>query len=121
MTAPTRPDTWLAAIVTDEGQPGAARVYANTPEWHALMDWCRFHHVDPHQVLAGATLVRDEPGRRIRYVGLVLDNQGRKQLDACGSVRSAPMVEQGEAPPLPYPDVITALLRPASARTRETT
>jgi hypothetical protein len=106
----------LAAIAADADTATEARIDFLTPEWEALKDWCEFHGIDPHRVLAGARISRDACGRCIRYVGLVLDDQGRKQYDAngpdLGHVLTAPMVEQGEAPPLPYPDVIAALLEP---------
>ena len=106
----------LAAIAADADTMTEARIEFHTPEWHALMDWCRFHHVDPHLVLAGSRISRDECGRCIRYVGIVVDDQGRKQYDCddpeLQRLITAPMVEQGEAPPLPYPDLVAALLEP---------
>lgn len=113
----------LASIVVDEETSTAARVEFCTPEWDALLEWLEFHHVDPHKVLAGTEVVRDAARCRIRYVGLVLDAQGRKQYDGdpeFAGVRSAPMVEQGEAPPLPYPAVIVRLLQPVFHPPRHT-
>lgn len=106
----------LAAIAADADTMTEARIDFHTLEWKALMEWCEFHAIDPHQVLAGTRISRDECGRCIRYVGLVLDEEGRKQYDGdpeFGRIRTAPMVEQGEAPPLPYPPIIAELLEPA--------
>lgn len=110
----------LAAVVVDQDAGAAARVEFCTPEWDALLEWLRFHHVDPHRVLAGAQVIRDGAGCCIRYVGIVVDEHGHKQFDCDDPelmrVLTAPMVEQGEAPPLPYPDVIAALLEPRGQR-----
>ncbi|WP_224279111.1 hypothetical protein [Nocardioides lacusdianchii] len=120
----SRPWRGLAAVAADADTATEALIEFNTPEWEALKQWCEFHAIDPHAVLAGTRISRDECGRCIRYVGLVLDDQGRKQYDGdpeLGRIRTAPMVEQGEAPPLPFPDSIAALLRPSRPSTPETT
>ncbi len=107
----------LAAIAADSDTMTEARIEFHTPEWEALMEWCRFHNIDPCLVLAGSRISRDECNRRIQYVGIVVDEQGRKQYDcddlALATILTAPMVEQGEAPPLPYPPIIAALLEPS--------
>lgn len=121
---PTHTDTWLAGIAADADTMTEARIYSPTPEWHALLEWCEFHGIDPKKIPAGTRISRDECGRCIRYVRIVEDEQGRKQFHPPGHPRfgemvTEPGVEQGEAPPLPYPDVIAALLRPHPARTWE--
>lgn len=110
----------LAGIVADADTATEVEVYIGTPEWYALMEWLEFHGIDPRMVPAGSRISRDACGRCIRYVGFVPDAEGHRQLDpdtldtgdrgdiAC---LKAPMVEQGEAPPLPYPDVIARQLR----------
>lgn len=106
----------LAAIAADSDAMTEARIYFHTPAWEALMEWCRFHSIDPHLVLAGTRISRDACNRRIHYVGIVVDEHGRRQFDCddpdLQSVITAPMTEQGEAPPLPYPPVIAELLEP---------
>jgi hypothetical protein len=104
----------LAAIVADADTATETLVYFETPEWKALLGWLEFHGVDPRLIPAKTRVSRDACNRCIRYVGLVLDAEGRKQaadIDAPFAWVTAPMIEQGEAPPLPYPDVIARWLR----------
>lgn len=115
-----------AGIFIDEETSTAARIMFDTPEWEASLEWLKFHDVDPKLIPAGTEVVRDAVMRCIHYTRIVLDDQGRKRFHPPGDPRFAelvttPAIEQGEAPPLPYPDVITALLQPVRRPTTETT
>lgn len=102
----------LAGIAADADTMTEVAVYFETPEWKALCEWLEFHGVDPKTIPAGTRVSRDECGRCIRYVGIVVDEAGRQAQDPeTHEWRTVPMVEQGEAPPLPYPRVIAEQLR----------
>jgi hypothetical protein len=112
MSAPTRPA--LAGIVADADTMTECLVDFHTPEWKALLEWLEFHGIDPKSIPAGTRVSRDGRNRCIRYVGIVVDEHGKQQrLDEEDGYRfvTMPMVEQGEAPPLPYPDVVARWLR----------
>jgi hypothetical protein len=115
---------WLAGVVVDEDTSTAALIRANTPEWDALLEWLRFHDVDPCSIPAGTEVFRDGGACQIRYTAIVRD--GNVAFHApphpeWGSFITVPAVEQGEAPPLPFPDVIARLLQPVHRPTSETT
>jgi len=100
----------LAGVVVDSDTMTRAPIYFDTPEWKALIEWLEFHGVDPYLVPAGSLVDRDGSQRCIRYTSLVVDEQlGVTVVDL--DLRTRPMVEQGEAAPLPYPDIVQALLR----------
>lgn len=104
----------LAGIAADADTATEVDVYFNTPEWHALMDWLEFHGIDPKSIPAGTRVSRDACGRCIRYVGILVDDDGKRipdDIDGPFAFRTRPMVEQGEAAPLPYPDLIARQLR----------
>lgn len=109
----------LAGIVADADTMTEARIDFETPEWTALLEWLGFHGIDPRQIPAGSRISRDECNRCIRYVAIARDQEGRRRqvgFDAppgepVGVWVTVPMVEQGEAPPLPYPEVIARCLR----------
>lgn len=104
----------VAGIAADADTMTETEVYFDTPGWHALIDWLAFHGIDAMNIPGGTRVSRDECGRCIRYVGVLLDEKGRRRNEGephFGWV-TAPMVEQGEAPPLPYPDVIARQMRP---------
>lgn len=71
--------------------------------WEDLKAWCEFHDIDPHRIPMLGTITRDVPGRRVRYLGIVTDTDGRKALGPDGNVQLRPMVAQGETAPLPFP------------------
>ncbi len=114
----------LAGIAVEAHTGAEAVIYTHTPEWDAVLEWCEFHGIDPMLVPAGTRVVRDEVRRCIRYVRIVQDDQGRKRqrgFDGTDHPASdwitAPAIEQGEAPPLPYPGVIQrALVAPITER-----
>lgn len=105
------------AIRTLDVETGEERdILDGTPEHEAHLEWARFHGLDPHVIPAGSLVVRDGPACCVRYeryafdtvedrlarnyAALVLyaDDTGR----VVDSVRVR-VVEQGEAPPLPFP------------------
>lgn len=107
----------LAGIAADADTQTQTKVYFGTPEWRALCGWLEFHRIDPKRIPAGTRISRDECGRCIRYVRVVDDEHGRpRQHDLddaywAGRYVVEATVEQGEAPPLPYPDLIARQLR----------
>lgn len=107
----------LAGIMADADTMTETPVYFDTPEWDAVLEWLAFHGIDPRRIPAGSRVSRDECNRRIRFVAIVHDADGRPRLATpedpfkFGPYAVEPMVEQGEAPPLPYPDLIARQLR----------
>jgi hypothetical protein len=107
----------LAGIAADADTMTETPVYHGTPEWVALIEWLEWHGIDAKAIPAGTRVSRDACGRCIRYVGIVVDEDGKPvwaERDADGiptRFKTAPMVEQGEAPPLPYPALIARQLR----------
>lgn len=88
-------------------------------EWTALLDWCRFHGLDPERMPAGQVIERDVAGRRIVYDEYVLTRDQVQAAFRAGDpepLRRHRVVEQGEAPPLPFPDVILRHLEPMETR-----
>jgi hypothetical protein len=79
-------------------------VIAGTPFWHDVMDWCRFHGLEPMRIPAGSDIIRDEARRRILYEEFVWDDDGPLVFDM-QPVRAG-RVEQGEASPLPFPQEV---------------
>lgn len=103
-------DFHLAAVVVDIDTPAGAEVHHNTPEWNALLDWCRFHHLDPTRIPSGSRIVRCASGRLIAYTEFEFDDdQIRRGPDGVPVI--VDRTERGEAPPLPFPDVIARRLR----------
>lgn len=105
----------VAAIAADADLMTETPVYFETPEWIALMDWLEWHGIDPRNIPAGTRVSRDACGRCIRYVAILQDQDGKRRHHGPPSFAlvTAPAVEQGEAPPLPFPDVILRHLHPA--------
>lgn len=88
-----------------------------TTEWQALLDWCRFHGLDPERMPATQTIERDVAGCRILYDAYVMTAdevqlRARYWRQIQGEPERRRAVEQGEAPPLPFPDVILRHLHP---------
>ena len=96
-------DEWT----TDDGRTRhfAERVYFDTPQWEATLEWCRFHGIDPYMIPAGTEIVRNAQAHTIRYTACVRGTDRRWQRDNDGSVVRRAMVVQGEAGPLPFPEV----------------
>lgn len=107
----------LAGIAADADTMTETEVYFETPEWAALVEWLAWHGVDAKSVPAGTRVSRDECGRCIRYVGIVENPDGTRRFhppddrDQFGRYVVEARVEQGEAPPLPWPDLIARQLR----------
>lgn len=72
--------------------------------WRVSCEWARFHGIDPNEVPAGTVVERDPVGRRILYESFVKTgpNLGDILIENGEPVIVA-RIEQGEAPPLPFP------------------
>jgi hypothetical protein len=79
-----------------------------TEAWSASCEWARFHGLDPNRIPAGSVVERDADGRRIAFEEYVFDTDGELVLtaDRLDAERIA-RIEQGEAPPLPFPREVT--------------
>lgn len=91
----------VAAVLVDGDQRIA--VCYGTPLWEASCEWARFHGLDPNRIPGGSEVVRDAANRRILYSEYVFDEDGVRMVDDEPVIVSC--VEQGEAPPKPFPDV----------------
>lgn len=87
---------------------GKATFHADTPEHAAMLEWLAFHGIDANRVPWGSTVERDVPGRCIRYRRVAEDDGGHIALTADGEFQIVEAVEQGEAPPLPFPEILRA-------------
>jgi hypothetical protein len=90
-------------------------VLLNSPEWQALLEWVTLHGLDPNNILARPGITRDATNCCIRYVEFVRDPDGNRMLESGDRFRQRDVVEQGEAPPFPFPDLVRARLRPRPA------
>lgn len=92
-------------------------ILLDSPEWRALLEWVKLHGLDPEKMLASGGVTRDALDCCIRYTTFVYDDDGRRRLDpdGPGTLLLVPGVEQGEAPPFPFPDLVQAQLRPMPA------
>lgn len=100
----------VCGIASDSDAMTNAVIHYGTPEWVALLDWLRFHGINPYRVLAGTRISRDACNRCIRYTRIV-DGPDGQPLIVDGEVVAQETVEQGEAAPLPYPPEVQELLR----------
>ncbi len=105
----------VAGIVVDVESGTYAAIRFDTPAWVDLIEWLAFHGIDARQIPAGTRVVRDATARAIRYTAVVLDDQGRTRFNPPGhpdfsELVTVPATEQGEAPPLPFPPTVAALL-----------
>lgn len=77
------------------------------PGWEPSLAWCEFHGIDPRLVPAGSSVVRDAARCSISFTQVVVDEDGSKvTVPGDGDVLelvTRRVVEQGEAPPLPFP------------------
>lgn len=89
------------ACVLEDGERWV-EVPRGTEAWRASMEWARFHGLDPNVIPAASVIVRDAPRRQIRFEEYVRDEEGRIVLRNDEPVLIG-RVEQGEAPPLPFP------------------
>lgn len=93
-------------------------VLVETEPWKALLEWVKLHGLNPDKMLAAGGVTRDAGGCCIRYTTFVYDVDGRRRLDPDGppgQLLHLPGIEQGEAPPFPFPDLVAARLRPMQA------
>lgn len=98
-------------LVDDDGTP--YEIERGSDAWRASMEWARFHGLDPMRIPAGSYIERDAAGRRILFEEYVFDGDlVRINEEGDDGVR-VDRVEQGEAPPLPFPPEVTR----GSART----
>lgn len=104
------PEThWTIAIVLMDNDTGEMHhVRGGTPEHDVVLEWARFHHVDPMAVPHGSVILRDARRCRISYWRFVYDPPDAapepSALVVVGDVGLREWVhEQGEAPPLPFP------------------
>lgn len=107
MTARPLALDWLIGIAVDHDAGTELAVMAGTPEWEALCDWCRFHGLDPRRIPAGSRVIRVASKCLIAYTEFV----GEPAAEAPYRRDFVDRTEQGEAPPLPFPDVIARQLR----------
>lgn len=79
-----------------------------TPAWHALHEWLRFHGIDPFDLPADCLITRLVDERQIVYSRIVRDGEGKQLRDDQHCWVLETVVEQGEAPPLPWPPELYA-------------
>lgn len=91
----------IAAVLIDAGRRTV--VHSGTPLWHLTCEWARFHGLDPNRIPAGSEIVRDAARRRILFEEFAFDGERIRHVDGEPVVTAC--VEQGEAPPLPFPEV----------------
>lgn len=75
----------------------------------AICEWCEFHGLDPRKIVRATGVMRAPEECRILYTEFIQDEDGHLQLDANGEARQVMLIEQGEAPPLPFPQIILDL------------
>jgi hypothetical protein len=96
----------IACVMVDGDREYTVPFYSDA--WLPSLEWAKFHGLDPRQIPNGSRIVRDAPNRRILYTEFV--KTGPEVADIL-IVDSEPVtvarVEQGEAPPLPFPREVT--------------
>lgn len=88
----------------------------------ALLDWLRFHDIDPHRVPRGSRIDRVPSACLVAYTEYVFGDDGRPELVDDTNVMDVEIRDcksQGEAPPLPLPPEVEALMRPLPTPTTE--
>lgn len=94
----------VAVVLVDGDRE--VEVHFGTPLHAASMEWARFHGLDPMKIPAGSVVERDAANRRILFEEFV--KTGPRDGDVLvvdGEVVAVERIEQGEAPPLPFPEV----------------
>lgn len=91
----------IAAVLVDAELDTRTLVHFDTPLWLSAIEWCAWHHLDSRRIPAGSMIVRSVADRRIttRY----LQMEGDKPVIRDKEFVTAIHIEQGEAPPLPFP------------------
>lgn len=103
--------------VVDLATGALGTVTFGTPAWSALIEWVEAHGLNPNLIVASTGIVRDADRCRILYVEFVCDDDGRRLLDdSREALQQRGAVEQGEAPPLPFPDIVLAQLHHQTAQ-----
>lgn len=103
----------LAGVVVEYAGPDqvtTAYVDFETPEWEALLEWLRFHDIDPMRIPAPSKVMRDRAARRITYREFVFDEHGKPVVGTDGELVSRVVFQQGEAI-APLPEVVARCLR----------
>lgn len=109
----------IAGIVHDFDTDTEGEVHFYTPAWVALLEWLEFHGIDPTMIPGGSRITRSASGCCIRYTHLILDQAGAKKVrwnhddehTGCwADFETVDAIEQGEAPPLPFPDLVAELM-----------
>ena len=85
----------------------------------ALRDWLRFHDIDPRRVPRGSRIDRVPRACLVAYSEYVFGDDGRVHVEPGVDVEIRDCKSQGEAPPLPYPPAVEALMRPLPTPTTE--
>lgn len=94
----------IAAVLVDADRE--YEIVSGSPEWVASLEWARFHGLDPNRIPAGSYIERDAAGRRVLFTEFLPAEDGGP-LIVDGDVVTVERVEQGEAPPLPFPREVT--------------
>jgi hypothetical protein len=83
-------------------------VECGTAAWEASLAWAKFHGLDPMGIPFGSEVIRDVPNRRIVFTAFVKDGPNIADIVMDGlEPLTVRRVEQGEAPPLPFPPEVT--------------
>ncbi len=101
--------TDLVAMVYDVDTGLAGWVDRETQQWRELLDWCEFHQIDPKRIPVGTRIERYAGSCKIVYTRICTDTEGRREFDNDGRWIAQLVIEQGEAPPLPFPESIPML------------
>jgi hypothetical protein len=73
----------------------------------AMMKWCEFHGINPKDVPERSAIYRHPEDYRIVYSLINRDEAGKPRVDPeRREFVITTVVEQGEAPPLPWPRVV---------------
>lgn len=78
-----------------------------TPAWSASLEWAKFHGLDPNSIPDGSYIERDASGCRILFTEFVRTGPNGDVLVEDLEPVTIERVEQGEAPPLPFPREVT--------------
>lgn len=96
------PAIYALAVDADTGE--RYEVDGSNPAAHeAFLAWCRFHGLDPNTMPAGQHVVRFASKFQIHYTAWVRDELGGLVAGPSRAPLEIQRIEQGEAPPLPFP------------------
>ena len=96
----------IACIMVDGDRE--FEIHSGTDAWRASMEWARFHGLDPMRIPTESFIERDAERCRILYTEFVKDGPGVADiLLVDGEPVTVECVEQGEAPPMPFPREVT--------------